>query len=306
MPDADPDRLNIPWFDSPSFETLIASEKISPDFRETVKAYARDGYVILDPEIPDADDLFARITRALEGCYKGKGRLQDAWRFNADVKALAVHEKILLFLRELYRREPIPFQTLNFPRGTQQLAHSDTIHFSSVPEGFMCGVWIALEDTDETNGPLILYPGSQKWPVATYQDLNLSVAPHLDLPSYKQYETFQQELIRTKGVPGKKMLLKKGQAVVWAANLLHGGSPITDKARSRHSQVTHYFFDGCMYYTPRRSDFHLGKVDWRRIEDVRTGKRVPHVSDGKLVDVKYLPNGFFYRNFIKLRRFLKW
>jgi hypothetical protein len=305
MPDTDSDPSDIPWFDAPDFGTLIASENISSEFHQRVQAYARDGYVILDPEIADADALFARIIKALERRYKGRGRLQDAWEYNADVKALAVHGKVLSFLKELYRREPIPFQTLNFPRGTQQLAHSDTVHFSCIPEGFMCGVWIALEDVDESNGPLILYPGSQKWPVCDYQDLNLSVAPHLDLPSYKKYEAFQQELIRAKKAPGKKILLKKGQAVVWAANLLHGGSPILDKTRSRHSQVTHYYFDGCMYYTPKRSDFSRKKVHWRRICNIRTGQRVPHVYQGKPVTVKYLPSGFLYRAFIKLRRFLR-
>jgi hypothetical protein len=38
--------------------------------------------------------------------------------------------------------------------------------------------------------------------------------------------------------------------VLWASNLLHGGSPQTDKKRTRHSQVTHYFFEGCRVFTP--------------------------------------------------------
>jgi hypothetical protein len=35
--------------------------------------------------------------------------------------------------------------------------------------------------------------------------------------------------------------LRRGLAVVWAANLLHGGSPIHDPTRTRGSQVTHYY-----------------------------------------------------------------
>ena len=64
----------------------------------------------------------------------------------------------------LYDREVVPFQTLNFLRGTQQMAHSDTIHFSSLPAKFMAGVWIALEDVTHENGPLFYYPGSHKMP----------------------------------------------------------------------------------------------------------------------------------------------
>jgi hypothetical protein len=42
----------------------------------------------------------------------------------------------------------------------------------------------------------------------------------------------------------------KGQALIWAANLLHGGSVQHDPARTRWSQVTHYYFRDCIYYTP--------------------------------------------------------
>ena len=42
--------------------------------------------------------------------------------------------------------------------------------------------------------------------------------------------------------------LKRGQALIRSANILHGGSPIQE-GRSRHSHgVTH--FDGCSYHTP--------------------------------------------------------
>ena len=33
-----------------------------------------------------------------------------------------------------------------------------------MPEGFMCGVWVALEDMDMDNGPLVYYPGSHQLP----------------------------------------------------------------------------------------------------------------------------------------------
>ena len=48
-------------------------------------------------------------------------------------------------------------------------------------------------------------------------------------------------------------LIKKGHALVWSANLLHGGSPANDPERTRKSQVTHYFFEGTRYYTPLMS-----------------------------------------------------
>ena len=44
--------------------------------------------------------------------------------------------------------------------------------------------------------------------------------------------------------------LRKGEALIWSSNLLHGGSPQRDPSLTRWSQVTHYFFEGCRYWKP--------------------------------------------------------
>ena len=44
--------------------------------------------------------------------------------------------------------------------------------------------------------------------------------------------------------------IRKGQALIWSANLLHGGAPQRDRSRTRHSQVTHYYFEGCRHTRP--------------------------------------------------------
>ena len=62
-------------------------------------------------------------------------------------------------------------------------------------------------------------------------------------------------------------ILKKGQALIWSANLLHGGGEHRDKTRTRHSQVTHYYFEGCQYYMPLESYGgyrHLRFEEWIR------------------------------------------
>ena len=58
---------------------------------------------------------------------------------------------------------------------------------------------------------------------------------------------------------------KKGQALIWAANLLHGGAAQTNLKRTRYSQVTHYYFDNCCYYTPMSSVPFLGPIWFRDI-----------------------------------------
>jgi ectoine hydroxylase-related dioxygenase (phytanoyl-CoA dioxygenase family) len=67
----------------------------------------------------------------------------------------------------------------------------------------MVGVWIAFEDVNESNGTLKIVPGSHKWPVYEYHNLNL---PHPDTiedgeaKNYKIYEDFLIELIKRKKI----------------------------------------------------------------------------------------------------------
>jgi ectoine hydroxylase-related dioxygenase (phytanoyl-CoA dioxygenase family) len=256
--------------------------------------FERDGFLIFDPGVPIAtldsitaelEDRFERKTS--DGEARKTGRIQDAWKFNANVKALAIAPRVLDLLADLYGRKPLPFQTLNFPVGTEQHVHSDTLHFNSKPPGYMCGVWVALEDIDLENGPVEYYPGSHKLPEITIEDVDragyvkhsfferfrtaLLDIRHANRPGrryaefiYKSYETFIGDMIKQLGIEPHYATLKKGQALLWTANLLHGGSRQHDKRRTRHSQVTHYFFEDCQYYTPRLSKGE--NIKWRNQE----------------------------------------
>jgi len=197
------------------------------------------------------------------------------------VRRLAMAPRVLSVLRTLYRREPIPMQTLNFGRGTEQRAHSDSMHFSSVPAGFMCGVWIALEDIDEDNGPLEYYPGSHRLPHLDHTSIGVTGSEQKSYERYGAYEELVQMVVRELGLERRVLKVPKGKALVWAANLLHGGSPIRDASRTRHSQVTHYYFEGCLYYQPQRSDPFLGRTFWLDKRDVRTGRLIPQVYNGR-------------------------
>lgn len=227
---------------------------VSPELAEK---FDRDGYMILDdmglpPDTFDAvveelADEYSDGERVIDaGVVYERTRIQDAWRFNNKVRSIARAPVVMKLLEELYGREPRPFQTLNFYVGTQQAAHSDALHFNSMPAGFMCGVWVALEDMDMDNGPLVYYPGSHKLPELRMPDIGAE--PRLE--EYPKYEAYIQDLIQREGLQAEYGTIRKGQALVWASNLLHGGAPQRDLERTRHSQVTHYFFADCKYYTP--------------------------------------------------------
>lgn len=269
--------VTIPWVESPFFEEELAKAQLDAQTEAMVRSYADDGYLIFDPGIDEnvidaaREDLIPKF---------GSGvRLQDAWQTDEPVRQIATAPKVLDTLRFLYRREPIPFQTLNFNVGTQQRTHSDTIHFDSIPQRFMCGVWVALEEVHEGNGPLHYYTGSHKFPIYNLVDMGLKGSAAQSMEEtygvvYKSYEDFIEAFIKARKLKKDTLRMKKGQAIIWSANLLHGGERITQPGSTRHSQVTHYYFEDCAYYTPLLSDMVIERIYLRKITNIATGQPV--------------------------------
>jgi hypothetical protein len=255
-------------------------------FDETSKVctqFRRDGYLVIENGIDSAlidqvrSDIEERLSSASEnerpplaGFNYETGRYQDAWRLLPSVAHVAGAPRVIEVLEHLYGLEARPFQTLNFVVGTQQRAHSDHIHFSSRPLGFMCGVWIALEDVNEENGPLFYYPGSHNLPYLNYSDLGIDQSRHeFEAGSYDEYEAAIEKYVEAHGFAREIFTAKKGDVLIWAANLVHGGSPVVKEGSSRWSQVTHYLFDDCVHYTPRLSNEDIGQLFVRKPIDVR-------------------------------------
>lgn len=282
--------VNLPWVESPFFNQELQQANLDPVLAEQVRRYAEDGYLIFDPEIDES--VLDTARQALDPLYGGELRKQDAWKTVPAVRQIATAPTIMDMLRLLYRREPIPFQTLNFPVGTQQRTHSDSIHFNSIPQRFMCGVWVALEDVHANNGPLHYYPGSHKLPFYDLIDMGLKGSEAQTLEevygkTYKQYEERLDKFILAHGLKKATLTMPKGKAIIWAANLLHGGEKILTPGATRHSQVTHYFFENCVYYTPLRSDATIDKLYVRKITNIATGQPV---------DNKYFDQSLAYDN----------
>ena len=234
---------------------------VAPEQREK---FERDGYLVVENAgFPDA--LLDGIVADLDGLYRGEERIEDgvfyashrigeAWKISDNVRSLALDPAVHAIVEELYGRRPMPFQTLNFRTGTEQAVHSDTIHFNSMPPGFMCGAWVALEDIDMDNGPVVYYPGSHTLPEVTLQD----VGPDADEAAYTRY---LDEMVDRLGLEPAYATIGRREVLLWASNLLHGGSPQRDKSRTRHSQVTHFFFEGCKYWQPLLST--PEEIHWR-------------------------------------------
>lgn len=283
----------LPLVESPLFPTLLPSLGLSEEEARIGLELHHRGYAVLDFPDPDLDARIDRIKANLgprfgidfadAGSDKtlAERRVQDAWQDDADVRAIASNRMILDLLSRLYGRQAFPFQTLNFPVGTQQGAHTDIVHFASQPEKFMCGVWLAMEDVAAEAGPLFYYPGSHRWPVMSNALVGRRGAGSTLASAQDPFEQAWSMIAAATRAEPDRFLARKGQALIWCANLLHGGSPQTDPRRTRWSQVTHYYFEDCIYYTPAFSDEVLGALKLRQITAISDGEPRPNTYLGE-------------------------
>jgi hypothetical protein len=231
--------------------------------------WVTDGYVVLPGAVPSAvlDDAEAELERAYKGeipglrfAVHGVGEccewLPDAQRQPA--KALDLHwfstailnliftAEVLAFLHLIFERRVLASQTLGFWRGSAQNAHQDSAYVNySLPMQFAAS-WIALEDVREGAGELFYHIGSQRMPEFLYgREFKGAfeakrVDPRLDL---KADMSRHIELIKAQasgaGLSTERFLAKRGDILIWSADLAHGGRPIS-ATQTRKSVVTHY------------------------------------------------------------------
>ena len=279
----DKNALNIPWVESPLFDSICENLNLNDEDLSIAKNYNKYGYVIIDLNL---DDTFIQLinndinNKVSEGKikknpkiyhYNESPRIVEAWKFSKNIAKLSLNRLVIEKLQMLYDRKPVAISSLNFIKGTEQPLHSDYMHFSTIPEKFLAGAWVALEDTNSNNGPLLVVPKSHKLPIIDFKSLRL------DLPNsmislkecYSVYEDYVKSVIIANNLETKEIHLKKGQTILWAANLLHGGTKTLDNTLTRKSQVTHYHFEKCeYYYNPGFSDPFNSNYALRDIEEL--------------------------------------
>jgi hypothetical protein len=274
-----------PFIDRSDFQDLLESGCFGRWSAEASSLHDQ-GFCVLDLEdqaflekidavVHELKPLLAEQLVCWERGEIGPPRLQDGWQEYPAIRLLALEPAILDLLRHVYGREPFAFQTLSFAVGSEQPYHSDAVHFHSYPLGFMCGVWIALQDVEKDSGPLIYYPGSHRLPYLSAESLCLD-PKDVDAEPHPQrfFQEHWHQAVEEMGYSKQQFLPKRGNVLIWHANLLHGGEPVQDRTSRRWSQVIHYFFADCLYTTPLRSFSHAdGGPFLRNPLDIATGQR---------------------------------
>jgi ectoine hydroxylase-related dioxygenase (phytanoyl-CoA dioxygenase family) len=196
-----------------------------------------DRELVIDVHIGTNDERRIRFGRASDESRLSPYKLNDLYLVSPITQAVVLDPQLLMVLAELLEGAPIAINSLTFERGSQQDLHFDTFYMPPLVENRMLATWIALETADPAAGPLRYYPGSHRIPAYRFSDGRLNASP-AEMPAFYDYIGPQLEAHR---LTETTFAAEAGDVFIWHAQLFHGGSAITDHARTRRSLVTHYF-----------------------------------------------------------------
>lgn len=241
-------------FDANKLRQCALYNELSHEDQQSLLNYEEQGYAILQQYV--SEDSIAQINQAIDkGLENGRyefinnGKIMFAFHSIPALKAIGTNAKLLELLDVLIDGKAVLFQSINFKMGSEQHTHSDSIHMTTYPLGGLLGAWIALEDIEEDNGPLHYYPGSHKLPYYLNKDYdNEGNDIMIGDKSYDAYEDMIAEKIKEHQIVKKTFTAKKGDLLIWHANLFHGGNEHTNKSKTRKSVVFHYFKEGSICY----------------------------------------------------------
>ncbi|MBX2891244.1 MAG: phytanoyl-CoA dioxygenase family protein [Saprospiraceae bacterium] len=251
---------DLPWLDQPDalgrLEQNVEFLKMDEPMKGKVRQFVTEGYTVLERFFPqeDTDALNEEVDALLK---TGKAEFNFTGRkiFNLWESSRLADERffrrpeLTQMLSFLLGKKVVPFQSLNFTLGSEQRAHSDSIHMTTQPPGYLIAAWVALEDCTEDNGPLFYYPGSHRLPYITTGDYDSgNTALLIGAHSNRRYEDKIAQIVQEMALQKQLFLARRGDVLIWHANLLHGGSPINKPGATRRSMVCHYFAEGVVCY----------------------------------------------------------
>jgi hypothetical protein len=144
-----PDKESKAWLDVGD-AALLAPQKeefrnFPPRLQEKILNWSRDGYMILenffDWDTCDEDNKeIDRLLNQNKIQFTHGNKLMFANKLSTVVKNVANDSGLMKVLSFLLDRDIVAFQTINFLHGSQQRAHSDSIHMTTYPLGYLIAV----------------------------------------------------------------------------------------------------------------------------------------------------------------------
>jgi hypothetical protein len=256
------------WIDETDRAAVLARIAALPDpvMRSRVAAFERDGFVVIQSAVPHAaiDAYLAQYGQAAANpgrlivnvpfgpmsepfapektTIPGTKVLETSYLLPAGDR-LSFAPPIAQFLHTMFHGPALAFQSLHFAVGSTQTIHQDTAYVVVEKEPLkLIASWIALQDVEPGTGELIYFPGGHRMREYLYADgTSKNFHPGRDHGRlHNAHLAYLVEEAARCGFPQQSFLPKKGDVLLWHADLPHGGGQITKPGSTRTSLVTHY------------------------------------------------------------------
>ena len=220
-------------------------------FEQVVTQYLIDNFTqefnnLIQKNQPLKVNLLGEIT-SFQNCvspeekekYIKYGRFIDIEAFSDLGKQLILYPVISQFLTNIYQgNKPTSLQSLTYKYSSQQGEHSDRYLVSpdwagNYQRDTLTASWIALEDANESNGALIIYPGSHL--IKNKKKLTADFDNN-----YEKYVEYCQHICQQHNIKPEYFYAKKGDILFWHGDFIHAGGAIQDWTKTRFSIVCHY------------------------------------------------------------------
>lgn len=214
-----------------------AAESTAIDaFQEDIARSFREGNDQLLYQLPGVQ----KPSPVSAGVERRGTRIVDAFAVMPAARRLFVSPRPIAFMIAIFDEDPLLFQSLSFDQGSEQGLHQDTAYVVVDRPLELAACWIALEDVESGAGELIYMPGSHR-----FDDFDFNGKKHWspveDGPDrHQEWARWIYTEGERRGLSVERFLARRGDVLIWHADLAHGGSPIVHPTLTRQSLVGHF------------------------------------------------------------------
>jgi phytanoyl-CoA hydroxylase len=256
------------WIDADdwqhSLQERLRSNKLDQPMADKIASFVRDGFIILPQaaEIATIDQFERDISDALRngnenllyqtpgdptprkveaGMPRERIRINDAFVGLPSALKLLGSPAIVEFLAAIFDEPPMVFQSLSFDTGSGQGLHQDTAYVVVDRPLELAACWIALEDVRPGSGELEYLVGSHR--LSDWDFGGNKKHWNLETDGEETHTKWCHWIIEEgarRGLRREKFLPRKGDVLIWHADLAHGGSLNIDQTLTRKSLVGHF------------------------------------------------------------------
>ena len=257
------------WSDRPDWMNELNARRAAGDVSEElaglIESFATNGFVVIKRAVEAelVDKLNAEIERFWDApptgllietfepdsvlhyvqpnkeFRAGRTKLLDLYAFSSLAREAISTPRIVEFLTAIFESKPKAIQGLAFWTGSEQALHKDSayVKIDTAPMNLVAS-WLALEDISVGTGELEYYVGSHQAPEflfgGSHKWLENNPGEH------DSFLASIHEDARVYGYGRASFNARKGDVLIWHADLAHGGASIVNREMTRKSLVTHF------------------------------------------------------------------